>query len=59
MWKPPAILPTLLLFATTALAQDANVFRLRVGTAMTGSEEYQIAKTVDGYRLTGKLHTVR
>jgi len=59
MWKPLAILPTLLLFAATALAQDANVFRLRVGTAMTGSEEYVVAKAADGYRLTGKLHTVR
>lgn len=53
------LLPILLLFAATGVAQDANVFRLRVGTAMTGSEEYQLAKTPEGYRLTGKLHTVR
>jgi hypothetical protein len=59
MWNKPAILPILLLSATTALAQDSNVFRLRVGTAMTGSEEYQIVKNPDGYRLTGTLHTVR
>jgi dienelactone hydrolase len=59
MWKRFPILPILLLSAASALAQDANVFRLRVGTAMTGSEEYQISKTAEGYRLTGKLHTVR
>ncbi len=43
----------------TAVAQDSNAFRLRVGAAATGSEEYQIAKSADGYRLTGTLHTVR
>jgi uncharacterized protein len=59
MWKWFPILPILLLGAASALAQDANVFRLRVGAAMTGSEEYQITKTAEGYRLTGKLHTVR
>ena len=59
MRNTPVVLTVLLLTAATALAQESNVFRLRVGTAMTGSEEYQIAKTPDGYRLTGKLHTVR
>lgn len=59
MWKRSAILPILLLSAASALAQDTNVFRLRVGTAITGSDEYQIAKNADGCRLTGKLHTVR
>jgi uncharacterized protein len=59
MWKRFAILLVLLLTAAGSLAQESNVFRLRVGTAMTGSEEYQITKTADGYRLTGKLHTVR
>ena len=59
MWHKRVILPILLLVAATALAQDSNVFRLRVGTAMTGNEEYQIAKSADGYRLTGKVHTVR
>jgi uncharacterized protein len=59
MWTRFAIPPILLLCATTALAQDANVFRLRVGTAMTGSEEYQIVKGADGFRVSGKLHTVR
>jgi pimeloyl-ACP methyl ester carboxylesterase len=59
MWNKLVILPMLLLVAATALAQDSNVFRLRVGTAMTGTEEYQIAKSADGYRLTGKVHTVR
>jgi pimeloyl-ACP methyl ester carboxylesterase len=59
MWNTLVLLPILVLFAATASAQDANVFRLRVGTAMTGSEEYQIVKTPDGYRLTGTLHTVR
>jgi hypothetical protein len=59
MWSKSAVLPILLVIAATALAQDTNVFRLRVGAAMTGSEEYQITKTPDGYRLTGKLHTVR
>ncbi len=53
------LLPILLLTAASALAQESNVFRLRVGTAMTGSEEYQIVKNPDGYRLTGALHTVR
>jgi dienelactone hydrolase len=59
MWNTRVILPILVLFAATAFAQDSNVFRLRVGTGMTGSEEYQIVKTPDGYRLTGTLHTVR
>jgi len=59
MWNKPAILPILVVMATAALAQDASVFRLRVGTAMTGTEEYQITKTADGYRVTGTLHTVR
>jgi len=54
MWKRSAILPILLLSAASALAQGTNVFRLRVGTAITGSEEYQIAKSANGYRLTGK-----
>jgi len=26
----------------SAFAQDANLFHLRVGSAMTGTEEYQI-----------------
>jgi pimeloyl-ACP methyl ester carboxylesterase len=59
MRTKPIILTILILIAATALAQDSNVFRLRVGAAVTGSEEYQIAKSSDGYRLTGTLHTVR
>jgi pimeloyl-ACP methyl ester carboxylesterase len=55
MW----VLVIVALAAGNALAQDANTFRLRVGTAMTGTEEYQITKTADGYRITGKLHTER
>lgn len=46
-----------LLLAATAFAQDPNRFRLRVGSRMSGTEEYQITKTAEGYRLTGKLHT--
>ncbi len=45
-----------LLAASTLSAQETNKFRLRVGSRMSGTEEYQLAKTAEGFRLTGKSH---
>ncbi len=40
-------------------AQDANVFRIRVGSALTGTEEYRISASADGVHVAGTLHIVR
>ncbi len=46
-----------LLVAISLSAQETNKFRVHVGSRMSGTEEYQITKTAEGYRLTGKMHT--
>ncbi len=47
------------LSSTAAFAQDSNVFRMTVGSVVASTEEYQIARAADGYRVTGNLHTER
>jgi pimeloyl-ACP methyl ester carboxylesterase len=54
-----AIAATVLVAGTVVVAQDSNRFRTRVGKAMTGTEEYQVTRTADGYRIAGKMHTER
>lgn len=51
------MLSVLVMLSARAAAQETNKFRLRVGSIMTGTEEYEITKTADGCRLAGKLHT--
>ncbi len=48
---------TILLLTANAVAQETNKFRVRVRSALTGNDEYQVTKGVDGYHSTGKLHT--
>ncbi len=43
----------------SASAQDANVFRVRVGAALTGTEEYRITAGADGYHVVGTFHGQR
>lgn len=54
-----AVAAMLLVASTVIVAQDSNKFRTRVGKAMTGTEEYQVTRTADGYRIAGKMHTER
>jgi pimeloyl-ACP methyl ester carboxylesterase len=49
----------MLLLAGTVVAQDSNRFRLRIGKAVTGIEEYKVTRTADGYRVAGTSHTER
>ena len=45
-----------LILATSLTAQEAvNRFRVRVGSRVSGTEEYRLQKTTEGWRLTGKL----
>ncbi len=45
--------------AGSAYAQDVNVFHVRVGTALTGTEEYRISAAADGFRIAGTLKALR
>jgi uncharacterized protein len=51
--------PAIFLIAAGLFSQEANKFRVRIGKAANGTEEYVITQTVDGYRLTGKSHLER
>lgn len=45
-----------LILATSLMAQDTvNKFRVRMGNRASGTEEYRIQKTTDGWRLLGKV----
>lgn len=44
-------------FMAFSAEEAANMFRIRIGKGIvTGTEEYQLEKVPDGYRLTGKTH---
>jgi hypothetical protein len=44
-------------FMTFSAGEATNMFRIRVGKGIiTGTEEYQLEKVSDGYRLTSKTH---
>ena len=48
------------LLSTSGLfSQETNKFRIRIRSALTGTEEYEITRTTDGYHLTGKSHLER
>jgi len=49
----------ILCLATGAVAQEANMFRIRVGSALTGTEEYRITSGPDGYHVSGASHLLR
>jgi pimeloyl-ACP methyl ester carboxylesterase len=48
-----------LLGAAGASAQESNLFHIQAGTVLTGTEQFEVTKTADGYHVSGKLHTVR
>jgi hypothetical protein len=54
-----ALAATMACCAVAVQAQESNRFRLRVGSAMTGTEEYQITRTEKGTTVTGTSHISR
>ncbi|HUK86790.1 MAG TPA: alpha/beta fold hydrolase [Terriglobales bacterium] len=50
----PVALVFVLLAASTLFAAPPERFQIKAGTALTGSEEYEIVATQGGFRVTGK-----
>ncbi|HYX68553.1 MAG TPA: alpha/beta fold hydrolase [Terriglobales bacterium] len=53
------LLPFILLSTLSLCAAPPEKFQLKVGTRISGSEEYEIVATKSGFRLTGKSSLLR
>ena len=53
-----ALAGTIALLASPLDAAETNRFRLKVGTSMSGTDEFSIARTEGGFHLTGTSRTV-
>jgi pimeloyl-ACP methyl ester carboxylesterase len=59
MFKTSLSILAILCLATGSVAQETNVFRIRAGSVLTGTEEYRITSGADGYRVSGTFHGQR
>jgi dienelactone hydrolase len=53
-----ALAGTIALLVSPLEAAETNRFRLKAGASMSGSDEFSIARTADGFHLTGTSRTV-